>query len=238
MIQVPYFHNNTQLIGSFYQKKHAPTLILFPAFEGPSVFCHDYAQKLNKDGFSVFIADMYGDMKVSTDLQECLNLVGPFLNARSLVRERAVAAFEACKKIKDVNSENIGAFGFCFGGMCSLELARSGANLKGFASLHGILTKSELPSHKILGQIFILHGFLDPQSPPDSFQNFTKEMESLNFKKWQFLFFGEAKHSFTDPKTGSFEPVQEKVMGREYNHEVATYSYAYVKEFFKKTQIV
>jgi dienelactone hydrolase len=233
MQEISYFHKSTKLIGSFYPIKNAPTLILFPAFEGPSLFCHDYAKKLNGDGFSVFIADMYGNKKVENTLDECMTQITPFLDSRILVRDRALAAFEACSQLSDVNPNLLGAFGFYFGGMCTLELARSGANLKGFASLHGILTKSDLPSYKILGDIFIMHGFLDPQSPPDCFASFCKEMKSLNFDKWQFLFFGDAKHSFTDPQTGSFDPLKEKAMGREYNLRASLNSYSYLRDFFK-----
>lgn len=233
MIEITYYHQNEKLIGTFYEIKKAPTLILFPAFEGPSSFCHDYAKKLNQEGFSVFIADMYGEKKQGHTLEECFELISPFLESRALVRERAIAAFEACKSIQGVDSSKIGAFGFCFGGMCTLELARSGAKLLGFASLHGILKASSLPSSKIAGDIFILHGYQDPQAPPNSFAEFTQEMKTLHHDKWQFLFFGEAKHSFTDPKTGSFDPKKETVMGREYNEKAALNSYSYVKSFFK-----
>lgn len=233
MIEITYYHQNEKLIGSFYQVKDAPTLILFPAFEGPSPFCHEYAKKLNQEGFSVMIADMYGEKKQGHLLEECIKLISPFLDSRALVRERALAAFEACQQIQGVNPLKIGALGFCFGGMCTLELARSGAKLQGFASLHGILKASSLPSYKISGDIFILHGYQDPQAPPDSFAEFTQEMKTLNHDNWQFLFFGEAKHSFTDPKTGSFDPQKEKLMGREYNAKAAQNSYSYVKSFFK-----
>lgn len=233
MIEMTYSHDSTTLIGSFYKVDKAPTLILFPAFEGPSEFCHNYAKKLNQDGFSVFIADMYGQKQVGASLEECFTLISPFLESRQLVRERALAAYEACLSISGVDCQKIGSFGFCFGGMCALELARSGAELKGFASLHGIITPSSLKTFPIRGDIFILHGFLDPQAPSNCFETFTQEMDQIHCNRWQFLFFGDAKHSFTDPLTGTFHPLQEKTMGREYNQLASIRSYHYVKSFFK-----
>jgi dienelactone hydrolase len=232
MIELTYKHGDTSLVGSFYPVFQAPTLILFPAFEGPSEFCHHYAQQLNQAGFSVFIADMYGSKKQGNSLEECLSLVSPFLESRQMARQRAFCAFEACSKLKGVDPKKMGALGFCFGGLCTLELARSGAPLKGFVTLHGLLTASELKTHPIQGEIFILHGFKDPQVPPNSLNEFAHEMENVDCDRWQFLFFGDAKHAFTDPKTGSFDPKQEKLMGREYNQKVSLRSFEYVKNFF------
>lgn len=230
--QIIRYHHILQ--GFFYPQTTKPLLILFPAFEGPSAFCHDYAMKLYHEGFQVFIADMYGHAHVGQTLEECFTLITPFLNSRSLVRDLALEAYKTACTLEGVDPQKIGAFGFCFGGMCTLELARSGAHLKAAASLHGLLKKSDLKTNTIRPELLIMHGYQDPQVPREDFLTFADEMSSVGCEKWQFVFFGDAKHAFTDPKTGSFDPIKEKDMGRAYNQKAADRSLAYLKLFFKE----
>ena len=134
-----------------------------------------------------------------------------------------------------MDKNKIGAIGFCFGGMCALEVARSGANLTVCIGLHSALVKSDLPTHPIHSKIFIMNGYEDPQVPPESIQNFAKEMKEAQVKDWNFLFFGQAQHSFTDPRTGTFDQVKEKEMGRVYDPRAAERSFRYVIDFFAES---
>jgi dienelactone hydrolase len=221
-----------ELIFDSHVSKKTTSIILFPAFEGRSHFTSEYAQKLAKHGFITFIADMYGDAKNAKTIEECFTLITPFLQDRNLVRRRTLLAYETLKKQPSINQNNIGAVGFCFGGMCVLELARSGVNLHAGVSMHGVLGKSNLPTHAIKSKLLILHGYEDPQSPPDILDKFSEEMQQANVNDWTFVFFGKAKHSFTDPRTGSFNAAKEKEMGREYNKIAAERSFHYCLNFF------
>ena len=237
-ISIDYFDGSQKLIGELFcnesQSALQPSILLFPAFEGRGDFALDYAKKLAEKGYCVFVADMYGDAKIGHTIEDCFALIGPFLQDRELVRRRALLAFETLLKQKNTNPEKIGAVGFCFGGMCVLELARSGAKLRAGVSMHGVLAKSALPTLAIQSKLLILHGFQDPQVPPTQLQGFAEEMASVHVDDWTFTFFGDAKHSFTDPKTGTFDPEKEKVMGREYNRAVADRSLQYALDFFRE----
>lgn len=221
IMQIPYFDDTQKLIGTFFPNPQKPTLILFPAFEGFSDFAKDYGKFLVEKGFQVFIADMYGDQFCGKTLKDCFSKVSPFLDDRSLVRKRASLAFETVKNLPSVNPNQIGTLGFCFGGMCSLELARSSADIKGCVTIHGILKKSHLDTYPIKSKLLICHGLMDPQVPFESLMEFAKEMEQALNTDFRFLIFGDAKHSFSDPKTGTFDPIQEKQMGRSYNPTAA-----------------
>jgi len=118
--------------------------------------------------------------------------------------------------------------------MCALELARSGAEFKACATVHGILKKSELETKHIHPQVMILHGFLDPQVPKEDLFHLAEELSLANQNKWQFISFGDAKHAFSDPKTGSFDPAKEALMGREFNKDVALKTFDFLTYFFKK----
>ena len=177
---------------------------------------------------------MYGDGKTADTIEGCMSLLTPFLQDRQLVRHRAKLAFQALTKQANVDSKSIGAMGFCFGGMCMLELARSGENLRAGVAAHGIVAKSALPTETIKADILMLQGYKDPQVPPTQVQAFAEEMDAAGVQDWSFVFFGHAKHSYTDPATGTFNPVKEKEMGREYNETAAHRAFEYAVNFFKE----
>jgi len=236
---IEYFDGDQKLIGELFCQKNLaeqnPGVIVFPAFEGRSNFALDYAKKLAEQGFVVLVADMYGDAKVTDTIEGCFELITPFLQDRNLVRRRSILAFQTLQQQEQVNKDKIGAIGFCFGGMCVLELARSGTNLQAGISVHGVLAKSNLPTEKIKGKILALHGYKDPQSAPDHLVKFAEEMDQAGVADWTFAYFGNAKHSFTDPKTGTFNSAKEKEMGREYNQIAAERSFEYASQFFNET---
>lgn len=223
-----------QLIYDENQSGPQPGIILYPAFEGIGDFAIDYAKNLAQQGYAVLVADMYGDGVLGVTLEDCFNLYGTVFNDRALVRKRAVLAFKTLDEQKNIDKDRIGAIGFCSGGMCALELARSGEHVSAVVSAHGLLKKSNLPTQPIKAEIFILHGYQDPQVPPQVVHEFAEEMQTAGTSDWMFTFFGGAKHSFTDPKTGTLDPLKEKEMGREYHAVVADRSFRFAVDFFNE----
>ena len=98
-----------------------------------------------------------------------------------------------------VNVDQIAAIGFCFGGLCALDLARSGASLKGVVSFHGLLNKPEaLPTQPMIAKILVLHGYDDPMVTPDAVRDFADEMNHAKVD-WQIHMYGHTQHAFTNP---------------------------------------
>ncbi len=226
-----------QLVYDATIKTPQPAVILFHAFEGLGKFTLDYAKKIAEAGYIVFAADMYGNGEVAYTLEDCFRLITPFLHDRALVRRRAVLAFNTLSQHAAIstilNKNKISAMGFCFGGMCMLELARSGAPLYAGVSAHGVLAKSALPTHTVKSKLLILHGYRDPQVPSSSLHDFAQEMDAAHAPDWVFTCFGHAKHSYTDPATGTYDAIKEAEMGREYNATAAARTFRYALEFFE-----
>ena len=89
--------------------------------------------------------------------------------------------------------------GYCFGGLVSLDLARSGVDLKGAVSFHGFLSGSEDLEYKdISAKLLVLHGHLDPMVGQDQIDSFSEEMNKKSVD-WQLHSFGNAMHAFTNP---------------------------------------
>ena len=143
------------------------------------------------------------------------------------MRARVNAAFDTFKQIPKVDPSRIAAMGFCFGGTTVLELARSGAPVIGTVTFHGGLsTPTPADAKNIKGKILALHGADDP---------FVKEAEVIDFQKemrdakldWQFVSYGNAVHSFTNPGAGT-----DNSKGAAYNHEADVRSWAAMRAFF------
>ena len=100
-------------------------------------------------------------------------------------------------KNKGANIDNAVAFGYCFGGAAVLELARSGADLKGFATFHGGLKTPQGQNYsQTRGKILIMHGSADTAITMDQFADLAKELESTGVAH-EMITYGSAQHAFT-----------------------------------------
>jgi dienelactone hydrolase len=151
-------------------------------------------------GHAVFVADVFGKNVRPTTPDEALAVIVPLKQDRAQLKKRMNAALDAFRnqqKIK-IAAGKFGACGFCFGGTAALELARSGADLRGTVSLHGALETPAPDASQIKGAVLVLHGVQDPSVPREQVNAFIDEMSAAKID-WQLLNYGQAGHSFTDP---------------------------------------
>ena len=155
------------------------------------------AQMLAELGYVALAADMYGGGKVVMG-EETMKTMAPFRENRALARTRARAALDALAKVARADAGRLGAMGYCFGGYVVLELARSGAPLKGVVSFHGLLDAANPDdARNVKAKILVCTGADDPLVPPDQVQGFEKEMTAAHVD-WQVVTYGGAKHAFTN----------------------------------------
>jgi dienelactone hydrolase len=176
-----------------------PGLLIAHEWGGRGEFVERKARRLAWHGFATFALDMFGKGKRGTTTAECSALITPFVQDRALLARRIGAALTTIQGLPEVDSRRIGALGFCFGGMCVLDLARSGANVRGVVSVHGLLKPTGLPAAgKIGAKILMLHGFDDPMGPPEDVLAIAKELSAAG-ADWQLHAYGNTKHAFTNP---------------------------------------
>jgi dienelactone hydrolase len=78
-----------------------------------------------------------------------------------------------------------------------LELARSGADLKGFATFHGGLkTPAGQNYANTKGAILIMHGSADAAITMDQFADLAQELEAAGIDH-EMITYGGARHAFT-----------------------------------------
>ena len=97
----------------------------------------------------------------------------------------------------EADLSQMAAIGFCFGGLCALDMARGMPQLKGAVSFHGLLNPF-LIQKKISAKVLVLHGLKDPMATFDDLRIFEKEMTEAQ-ADFQIHAFGHAMHAFTNP---------------------------------------
>lgn len=177
-----------------------PGVLAVPNFLGIRQQNLEIAARTVGPGYAVLVADVYGRGVRPADAQQAMAAITPLKSDRAELRRRMQAALEAFRQQREVALAQVaGALGFCFGGTAALELARAGAALPAFASLHGGLdTPMPAGAGQIRGAVLVLHGVQDPSVPREQVNAFIDEMNAAQ-ADWQLLAFGQAGHSFTDP---------------------------------------
>ncbi|MGE5401016.1 MAG: dienelactone hydrolase family protein [Ignavibacteriales bacterium] len=210
-------------------KDKRPGILIVHEWWGLNDYPKMRAEQLAKLGYVAFAADMYGKGVTAKTPDEAGKLAAPFRNDRSLTRKRITVALDILRKNPHVDQGKIAAIGYCFGGMVALELARSGADIKGVAGFHTALdTPTPADAKKIKGKILVMIGADDKAVPPDQRQAFQKEMEQGGVD-WQMNLYGGAVHAFTNPAAGN-DPSK----GMAYNANADKRSWEAMKTFFQE----
>ncbi|GMV80633.1 MAG: dienelactone hydrolase [Planctomycetota bacterium] len=180
-----------------------PGVLLVPDWMGPSPYYAEKAAELVKLGYVALMVDMYGKEVRPKSPQEAGEQAGKWKNDRPGMRRRMNLALELLKAHAKVDAQRTAAIGYCFGGTCVLELARSGADVTGIASFHGGLgTPAPEDAKQIKARVLVLHGADDPHVPESEVLAFQKEMRDAKVD-WQMVSYGGAVHSFTKPAAGN-----------------------------------
>ncbi|MDX2012620.1 MAG: dienelactone hydrolase family protein [Myxococcaceae bacterium] len=205
-----------------------PGLVMVPNWLGVTEAAVKQAAEVAGSKYVILVADVYGVGRRPKDRDEAGKRSGALKADRPELRARMAKALEVLRaqtKAAPLDTQKVGAIGFCFGGTAVLELARSGAAVAGVVSFHGGLSSPTPEDAKaIAGRVLVLHGADDPSVPPDEVRTFEDEMRAAKVD-WQLVSYGNTVHSFTDPDAN--------VPGRaQYNAPVAKRAFKAMNEFF------
>jgi dienelactone hydrolase len=188
------------------------------------------ARMLAKLGYVALAADMFGERRQATNLDEARALIGGLRSEPSKLRKRATVALETLAKLQQVDEGRLGAIGFCFGGTTVLELARGGADLRAAVSFHGVLTAAtKAAMGDVKARILVCTGADDPLVPPEQVAAFETEMRAAKVADWQVISYGNTQHGFTNPAAdGSI------LASALYNESADRRSWAAMKSLFEE----
>jgi dienelactone hydrolase len=206
-----------------------PGVLVIHDWTGLQDYAKERTTMLAELGYVAFAADIYGKGVRPTDPKECAVMSGKYKSDLPLLRRRVALGFEQLKKQKRVQPDKIAAIGYCFGGTSVLELARSGAEVKGVVSFHGALaTTLPAQSGAVKAKILVCHGDADPFVKPAEVAAFKDEMANAKADV-KFIAYPGAVHSFTKKEAGN-DPSK----GQAYNENADKESWAEMKKFFKE----
>lgn len=205
-----------------------PGILISHAYFGLTQFEIDQSIALAHLGYVGVAIDMYGKGKRAKSAEEATALMSALNNNRPLLATRISRALDVMKASDIVDPDRCGAIGFCFGGKCVLDLARSGADLKGVVSFHGILdAPSVIQEPPIKASVLVCHGWDDPLASQAQIEAFAAEMTRRKVD-WQIHAYGHTGHSFTNPAANRKED------GYFYDQRSSKRSWQAMTYFFKE----
>ena len=176
-----------------------PGVMVCHAWGGRSDFEDDKARALAELGYVGFAADVYGKGRRGTTRDENAALLNEMLDDRERLQRRLLGSLDAMAEQAGVDAAQRAAIGFCFGGLCVLDIARTGADVAGVASFHGLFAPApNIEAPKVSTRVLALHGWDDPMATPDSVLGFATEMTKAG-ADWQLHAYGSTMHAFTNP---------------------------------------
>jgi len=180
-----------------------PGVVVFPEGFGISKHSHEKAQRLAALGYVTLVSDLYGEGKNVDTLAEVMAFVGPLMASTEKITAYAEAGLKALVARPEVDTSKVAAIGYCIGGSVALELARSGAEVKGVAGFHSGLTTARTQNAKdIQSKVLVCIGADDPMIGPEIRQKFADEMTASKVD-WQMHLYGGVVHSFTNKEADS-----------------------------------
>jgi dienelactone hydrolase len=178
-----------------------PGIVMVHEWWGITQHIHNEARKLAQQGYTAFIADMYGDAKTADNPKDAGALSGSVMKNPTVMESRFNAARSQLAKQASVNPQRIGAVGYCFGGAVVLNMARAGADLGAVAGFHaslGLNTPAPAPG-SVKAKILILNGADDPFVKREQYDALKKDFDAAK-ADYRIIEYPGAVHAFTNPE--------------------------------------
>ncbi len=203
-----------------------PVVVVVHDWNGIDNYEKMRADMLARMGYVAVCADIYGKGIRPKNTQESSAEASKYYRDLNLFRTRVQGAVTFAKGVEGANANQVAAIGYCFGGTAVLELARSGANVRGVASFHGGL-KTAMPMKKgaFKGEVAIYHGADDPFVPQADVDAVKQELSAADVD-FDFVSYAGAVHSFTHKDSGAA-----KMDGVAYNENADKDSWAKLTKF-------
>ncbi len=205
-----------------------PGVLVVHQWTGISDHEKEAARKLAALGYNVLVADIYGK-GVRPQPPAAGKEAGKYKADRPLLRTRVNAGLDVLARDARTDASRLAATGYCFGGTTVIELARSGAQVKGVVSFHGGLdSPTPADGKNIQAKVLALHGADDPFVPAKDIAAFTAEMKSHDVD-WKLVSYPGAVHSFTHKAAGT-----DNSKGAAYNADADRDSWHQMEQFLKR----
>lgn len=180
-----------------------PGILIFPEAPGVGPHVIRRAAAFAQMNYVALAADVHGDGVVFDDPTTMRASIDLLKSQPERLIQRLQASLQALAQVPQVDPERMVVIGYCFGGWCALELARTGAPLLGVGVFHGALTPTRKDTaSQIQAKVLVCSGASDPLVPAEQITAFSEEMSAAGID-WQVHLYGSTCHGFTSPEAGS-----------------------------------
>jgi dienelactone hydrolase len=177
-----------------------PGVAVAHTWAGRSEFEDGKAIELAEHGYVGFALDMFGKGVRGEGAEQCQGLITPLLADRALLQDLVNLGMGVMSEQAEVDSSRVAAMGYCFGGLTVLDLARTGAVVRGVVSFHGLFNAPDnTAGTKIEAKVLCLHGYDDPMATPEDLLALARELSAAG-ADWQVHAYGNTLHAFTNPE--------------------------------------
>jgi len=181
-----------------------PTVIMIPTVMGVSDLELGFARQLVELGYNSLVADLFGKKFRGAARDVMFGEMKRLAADRAALRRRMLHVFDLARGLDQVSKGQIVVAGYCFGGLCALDLARSGADVTAAVAFHGLFDPPGLPPEKIKAKVVAFHGWDDPMVPPEKVVALGQELTEAG-SDWQIHAYGHVAHGFTNPNASSLQ---------------------------------
>jgi dienelactone hydrolase len=204
---VPHNFEDERLESVFVGRRDGearPTVILVPTVMGVTELEIGFGRQLVELGYNAFVADLFGKEFRGAPRETMFSEMNRLRADRAALRRRLLHVLEIVRGLDEVATGQIVVAGYCFGGQCALDLARSGADIVAAASFHGLFDPPGLPPEKIKAKVVAFHGWDDPMVPPEKVVALGQELTEAGCD-WQVHAYGHVGHGFTNPHASDLQ---------------------------------
>ena len=204
---VPLEFEGEQLEGVFVGRRDGqprPTVILIPTVMGVSDLEIGFGKQLVELGYNAFVADTFGKKFRGSPRDVMFGEMTRLGSDRAALRRRLMAIVDQVRGLGEVQKGAIVVAGYCFGGKCALDVARTGTDIVAAVSFHGLFDPPGLPAEKYRTKVVAFHGWDDPMVPPEAVVALGKELTEAG-ADWQIHAYGHVGHGFTNPHASDLQ---------------------------------
>ena len=204
---VPLEFEGEQLEGVFVGRRDRaarPTVVLIPTVMGVSDLEIGFGRQLVELGYNAFVADIFGKAFRGSPRDVMFGEMNRLGSDRAALLRRLLAILDQVRGLEEVSAGQIVVAGYCFGGKCALDVARSGTDIAAAVAFHGLFDPPGLPPEKIKAKVVAFHGWDDPMAPPEHVVALGKELTDAG-ADWQIHAYGHVAHGFTNPKASELQ---------------------------------
>jgi dienelactone hydrolase len=204
--EVSYATDSTRMKGYLAYDKaikgKRPGILVVHEWWGHNDYTRERANMLAELGYTALAVDMYGDGKQAAHPDDAGKFSGMVMSNIVEAKARFNAAMELLKNQSSVDSSQIAAIGYCFGGSVVLTMANAGEDLDAVAAFHSGVQLPIMPNEGIKAKVLVCNGAADPFVSEESVVAFKEAMDKAG-ADYTYISYEGAQHAFTSKDADS-----------------------------------